>query len=596
MSRFRLVLILCGYFVFALLFTYPLLFHLNDSLVGKGLGDGFLYIWNIDTFWHEILQGHNPFFTQRIFYPLGANLMYHTYAPVLSLLGVFFQGHLIVFLNCVVIVSLALAAFAMYHLIVYLTKSALAAGIGGLLYAFSPIMMSFVESQHYFFVIAAIYLPLGVLFLVKFFETKQQRNILYLACCYWLSLLTDYYTTILFLLILAAVACSYVLVQAFKNKYSILFTVIKLRIPKLLQLVFLTIVIPTFLLVLFFARDTFSNGTNFGGISNFAAYCNTNLAGFLTPSEITSESKSIIQTLLPGQGMPKHFDTPSYFLGFGIFCIALAAFWEKRKHTYTIVFASVFVFIVALSLGTAIRIGNATLLRGMATPFYWFAKIPPLNFIDCPIRFSIGTQLAMVVVISVLLAALLKAKSFHKHVAPIVLGVFFVLEYGVIKFPLSPVTIPAVYKELSHYKDDFSTLELPSGIAESKRSFGFDSTLEGLHARQHYWQTLHKKPKISGYISRVPNATYAFYENSPIIADIFTMTSTHGTWPGKTYKDDEVRTFINTFNLGYIVIAANPRHDEYERVIDQLFARWILQKTQQEGFTLYVLDRNGAKQ
>ena len=75
----RFVLLLLTYLTLAILFTYPLAWHLGTHHVGEDGGDARVYVWNYWWIDKAITELHtDPFETDAIFYPLGIGLALHT--------------------------------------------------------------------------------------------------------------------------------------------------------------------------------------------------------------------------------------------------------------------------------------------------------------------------------------------------------------------------------------------------------------------------------------------------------------------------------------------------------------------------------------
>jgi hypothetical protein len=105
-----------------------------------------------------------------------------------------------------------------------------------------------------------------------------------------------------------------------------------------------------------------------------------------------------------------------------------------------------------------------------------------------------------------------------------------------------------------------------------------------------YWQTMHRKPRVGGYLARLPWSTYNWFHRTPIISDILLMTHRGaGKWTGKAYSPDAIQRFIKTFDLGYVIIPPSERRQYYTEVMDGLLAGRIAQILEVEGYRLYVL-------
>ncbi len=550
-------LVLILYLLTFLIFTYPLVFHPKDSLPGFPL-DGFNYMWNVYVFWHEISQFHNPFFTNQIFYPIGANLVMHTYGPLISLFGLPFLKNLALYINFLILAGMIGSSFNMYLLARILSKNTLVAFLSGLIYGFSPIMFSFVISQHYYYIFAAPLLPLAILCLLKLFEEVKLRYLLALSILFWASFFVDQYSTILLIIIISTI-CLFLLVNHFKR-------IRNFNMVHLITILGVNILVALLVLVRILnigALKTWATSKSY-----YPTYCSANPKGFLIPSQTNPLLKNISNSLYEKLGVKKNLDTPSYFLGWGILIIALTSILKIRKEKYTIPLFVLGTLILLLSLGPRTPI------------FRIFSTLPFMGLVDCPQRFVIGTQLC--------LAALLAIGN-KKKLAVSAILFFFLVEYGQWGVPVFLIETPTIYKQLAADPKDRTVLELPSGISESKGAFGYDWSIQGLHLKQLYWQTFHKKPRVGGYLSRLPESTYGFFENEPVISDLFTMTSLNGKWSNRVFSDEEVSLFIKKFNLGFIILSPNSRIGEFQKITGGVFKNFIANKTEQEGFILYTL-------
>ncbi len=82
-------------------------------------------------------------------------------------------------------------------------------------------------------------------------------------------------------------------------------------------------------------------------------------------------------------------------------------------------------------------------------------------------------------------------------------GVALLLDYVCLPYPSSPGRVPALYRELA--RDGQVLLELP-GAARS---------------RWLYFQTVHRRPLINGYISRIPDASRQAQRDEPLFRFLF---------------------------------------------------------------------------
>lgn len=570
----RKIFFLFLYIIISVVFTYPLILNLSGSLVGWPL-DGYLYLWNIDTFWHQIFNFQNPFITQRIFFPIGANLSLNSSAPLVSLLGLPFLKNEIPFLNILIILSLPLSAFFSYLFIKKITKNDLGGFIGGLFYGFNPVMFSFLISQHYYFAFAALFLPLCLFQIHQFVKNRKIINLAIVVLLFWMTFFTDYYTGILFVILSIVYFVSLLLNKEGAN--NILLS--KKALLTYLTTILIGVILPLFLFIKFVF--------NFNDLKNFVSYengypinCSAKLKEFLIPSQLNPTFGKISDNLRIKWDTPLERDTPFYFLGWGTLIFTLSTiFLLPKKNTFPFLVFGVCIFV--FTLGPKTQIFNA------------FTKLPFMGLIDCPQRFTLGIYLALSTIIGILASYMFSTRTgYKKYFLTIFFVLIFLMDYGSFGLPISKIETPQVYKELSTIKDQRTLLEIPSGLTESKKTFGYDWSIYGLNSMQMYWQTIYNKNRVGGYVSRIGSDTYKYFEEEPIISDIFILSSPDGKWDGNNFTKEEVTQVMRDLDLGFIILSPNDRQAIFESVIDKVFKNFIERKTKYEDkFILYVLKK-----
>jgi hypothetical protein len=233
-------------------------------------------------------------------------------------------------------------------------------------------------------------------------------------------------------------------------------------------------------------------------------------------------------------------------------------------------------------------------------PWYWLVRLPSLNLLDLPRCFILGTQLVLATLAGIGIARLLVRGVRPAIVATLALAIFAV-EYGQVGMRLYTPEVPRVYRRLATMPDR-TLLELPSGVTESKMVFGYDLSRPS-NNEQMFLQTVHRKRRVGAYLSRVPRSAYRWFASQPVIGDIFLMTNpVHDPAPwiwGDTkvtrlpdYPPPTVDKFLETFDLGYVLLQPNDRQAAFAEGIDRLLAGRIKSRVRdRDGFVLYVIDR-----
>jgi hypothetical protein len=189
--------VLAGFLLVAVLFSWPLPRQIATHLPGAPDGDTGVYVWNLWVFQHELIDQRTlPYFTERIFAASGrANLSLHNYTTFANLLAlplVRWLGVVATF-NVVYIALTTLTAYAMYLLAMRLTSGNLTVSwLSGILFAWSPVLVT--RSMGHSSLVAAAPLPIFVLLLLRVGETRSMRAAVWLgATVAWATACDVYY-------------------------------------------------------------------------------------------------------------------------------------------------------------------------------------------------------------------------------------------------------------------------------------------------------------------------------------------------------------------------------------------------------------------
>ncbi|MBE7552243.1 MAG: hypothetical protein HS126_14335 [Anaerolineales bacterium] len=227
--RFALINLwpLLGYFLLTIVMTWPAVLHLTDGIPGDGF-DGWQNYWNLWWVKKALLDLRStPFFTDYLYPPLGASLLFHTLNIFNSLwtLPIQLNFGLAVAYNSVVLASFTLAGYGGYLLSLYaLTQlnfpikgARPAAFVGGLVFTMSPFHMAHLLGHMQVF--SMIWPPFYVLWLLRTLKLPsperrgaggEVRDVI-LSCLFLiLATLVDWYHT-LYLLIFTGLVLGWVL-------------------------------------------------------------------------------------------------------------------------------------------------------------------------------------------------------------------------------------------------------------------------------------------------------------------------------------------------------------------------------------------------
>ncbi|MFN2454449.1 MAG: hypothetical protein ABR577_09535 [Pyrinomonadaceae bacterium] len=383
------VFLLCAIFTLMLIFNY--IFPLGALLFSQGIEgqDCGQMVWNL---WHTneaITSGHNPYFTDEVFYPLNSNLSHHTLAagffPVTFLVEKlsgesrmypFYAYRVIIWL------SFTLILFCSFYALRETGATRLAASAAAIAYAFCDFyILHALHLNH----LAGFFIPLVALCLIRAYKQPQTRNILGAAIA---SAAAIYFTEFALYIYMAALLFA-LAICVFRDERALLIERLKLagatRIAVAL-IVFVIIVAP-FLVYLLTDKIVKPDAAD---SSTYSA----NLAGFFIPHQGSTPLYGAIFASLDarvtvGKG---GFEV---FAGFPLLIFAIVGLLKTNNRAVRIAFVAALLFFV-LSLGTTLKIFGAE--TGISLPYAALVRVPPFDSGRTPVRFVVVGMFFLMIV------------------------------------------------------------------------------------------------------------------------------------------------------------------------------------------------------
>ena len=205
--------VLLGYVAVAIAFSWPLPLHLETRLTGGPGGDTGAYVWNQWVFHHELVEkGSFPYFTDTLFGPdQQTDLSLHNYTTFADLIAVPLRSVLSVVetFNVVYLVLVVLGAYSTFLLAHRVTGDPGVAWIAGLLFGWSPIVVT--RGTGHFSLVATAPLAIFLMLLVRTAGHVRPRDAVALGATIAWASMTDVYYAIFCLLIGAVFVGSRVL-------------------------------------------------------------------------------------------------------------------------------------------------------------------------------------------------------------------------------------------------------------------------------------------------------------------------------------------------------------------------------------------------
>jgi hypothetical protein len=624
----REIAALFGYVCVACVFAWPLPLHLAEAMIGLPAGDAGVYVWNLWVFRHEIVENHRlPFLTSEILalsppVPLALH-NYTTFANLLALPLIPLVGIVRSF-NLLVIGSGVMTAYAMY---VYARKrsgDAAAAWIGGLIFGFSP-FMSARAGEHFSLTLAA---PLPLFGWLMFRLYAQPTFALASAAgatVAWAFLCDPYYAV--YCLMICVWVAGYSIFSVERQTPTVrriwpraLVDLATLCVAGLivgillrgggsmdvagLRVSFTRLYTPVFVLTLLLTMRLWMTvrprvvaawpAASYTPVAMVAAaICFGILAPVLGASgsllaerqwinppiwwRNSSPGVDLLALVAPNPlnpvfgwiskdwiaSLPGGFNENVASLPWVAIAVIVAGigWFGFRPHRGWLLFTVGFAW---FSLGPFIYIAQH--LTYVPTPWAALRYLPIIGAARMPGRLSI---LVMMGVAMMTAMALSRIRSQSHHPRLITCAIAGVLLFELLPAPraLSSAKVPAVYEHVAKDPRQVRVLSLPFGLRDGMSSAGDVST------PTQFYQTVHGKRLVGGYVSRLPRRTLDRYREHPVFGVLLDLSEREEVSQDRIVEglSRAERTMVR-FDLGYIIIDTRRTSRELQDFVREAFS------------------------
>lgn len=605
------LLIFLSYLGVAIVQTWPLTLHLSTQLPGPPGGDTGVYVWNTWVFRHELVDlGRSPFSTATIL-PLDGrtNLGLHNYTVFANLLTLPLQPWLgiVASFNVVYIVNVALSGFAMFVLARRLTGRIAESWIAGLVFAWSPFLVA--RGGSHFSLAAAAPIPLFVYWFDRAFTTTRAHDgALAGAMLAWAAFSDPYYAIYcvmlgvvmvvsrLFVLsqerasagrrhaqvvidvLIATLACLMIgvygvagglvrigsititmrtlytpmLVMTMLAAIRILITVrfsiswvpVSLRSIRMIATLGISTAIllgpELYAIVVLAAEGRFSRAP----VLWRSSAPGVDLLSFFLPNpNHPLAPRAMVEWISRQPGNFEENVVSISWIGLAIILAARrwAAFRPNRLWlAITLGFAS-------LTLGPFIVLaGHRTFIP---TPWTLLRFLPLVGDARMPPRFGVVVMMGFAAIIASALVALGRRYPEKRRLILVTAATALALELLPAPRTLYSAEVPSIYRTIAADPRPVRVLELPFGIRDGLSSLG------NFSAASQFYQTMHRKPLIGGYLSRVDVRTKDAYRKRPMLHALLTFSEGTTPTPEELQQArDSATGFLKNSSLGYVVI------------------------------------------
>ncbi len=544
LGRYQWGVSLLLYTLCALVLTHPLIFELDKSLVGLGGdGDHLWFVWLLWWFKQAIETGQDPAYTNLVFSLL----------PQVQIFVVSFFNELIALplqwlvspvaaYNLLLLSSFILSGFTMYFLAGEFVKSKIACFVAGFLYSFST--YHFARTTGHMGLATMEWLPFCAWRVFVFYRRPNIKN----AALAGLSLALVCFSDTYYLAYFALPFGLFFLVWKLVTDFSWFKQVRHLTLGVLVLVV--TVAIVWFPLHGFLKVDQDIQQTaklySEGSIEILSA----DLLSYVLPNEYNPTFGDLTRPIYNSMRSPYPVEK-SAFLGYMTLLLAGIGFVFRQNRTRTTLFwLGLALFGGLLSFGPKVYVAGQPLF---GSPFYKLLyDWPFLSNYRGPNRLAIVPLLALCVLaafgVNSLISRFGRPQLRYKAVLVVLTGLvllFSLSESLLFGFSIahSPFQTSPVYQQIAAQPGNGLLLDLPV--------FPLGS--------YHYYQTIHHKRLVSGYISRVTPQMSASVTSIPYLEAFVTLSGPKPeSLKGDIYPIDvNFESGLRNSGIEYIVLHRN---------------------------------------
>ncbi|HTL45814.1 MAG TPA: hypothetical protein VL262_15865 [Vicinamibacterales bacterium] len=635
---------LAGYVIAALGLSWPLPLHLGTMLPGPIGGDTGVYVWNLWLFRHEILVHHRlPYFTTEILsLTAPADLSLHNYTvfddllafPLLPLTGP------VAAYNLVFLIATVLAASAMFFLALRICRSAPAAWLAGLLFAWSPALVA--RGEAHLSLVNAAALPAFVVVFDRWWRSGRAAD----ACLAglvvaWAVMSDPYYGVYCVILAVALLAArclqvsrrpprperrwstavlavailavsSLIVAILVTGGFEFRFLGVRVQAFTLYTPVLVLTVLCTGMAALILrprvhvvrALDVHRVSVAF---ASAAIGCALPLLPFFIALGARMSDGGRFHAPILWRSSPRGVDLLSLvspnpnsalFRGWlrpwferqpggfsenvasltlvGIVSIAFVMWRYRFRPSRS--WLSLTVLFALLALGPFVYVaGVNTFIPG---PWAFLRYVPLAASARMPARFAAPMMMALAIVFAESVACIARRHATRQIIIFSAIGAALVVELAPVPRPLYDARVPSIYKIIAEDPRPIRIMELPLGFRDGEFSYG------NFTAASQFFQTYHEKRLIGGYLSRISRRELERQFRFPVVRTITSLSE--GGSP--TARQREIllaagRRFAARARLGYVVI---DRHRAPAPLCDLAIEAFGLVKIAEDGpYELY---------
>lgn len=558
LSRYRVgAIVLVLYVILTIIFTYPVTFSVN-TFPGHG-GDGYWFLWDLWAFKNAVFTHTNPLFTPYIFYPVGVSLAFSTTSFFNAALSVPLQliwdlPHAYTFLW---LMSFVLSGYGAFLLLRYLGVSTKVAFISGLIFMFSP--YRFAHGMGQLNMMTTEWIPFYALFFLRTLRAHKRSDPIIAGLFLSLAAFSDFYYVI-YLVAFSILAAAY---YFWRERQHASFTGILKRMA-LTFVVFGALVSPLLIPML---QELFHGSYMYSPYGWFFVY-SADLVAFFIPSSY--------HPLLGPEVAPlySHFvlgnlTESTVFIGYVGLALSILAILKQRTHDVWFWAVALGVFLV-LSLGPELQANGLVHVPSMVPylhnatihlPYAGLWHLPVFSIARVPSRWDVMVMLCVAVLSGFALQYLVNRLQVpgrilgKENVLCVVVAALILFEFLSVPYTGATTAVPAFYQQLGTDPQDYAVFEVaPQSTAQIM-----------------YYQTIHHKQLVNGYVSHTPPESLRFIETEPVVS---LLSNIQTTKPGATVNTTSLDpSVLSGYNIKYVIVHRENLTQPQINLVQALFGK-----------------------
>lgn len=588
-----------------------------------------MYVWNQWVFHHELVEnGRVPYFTETLFGGAGqTNLSLHNYTTFADLIAIPLRAVLSVVqtFNVVYLVLMVLGGYAVFLLAHQVTRDAAASWLAGLLFGWSPIIVT--RGTGHFSLIGTAPLAIFLLLLVRANGHVRVRDAIALGATIAWASMTDVYYAVFCLLIgiafllgrvvsievrpapathrtstralnvvmvcmLAVIASIAIsggweatvggLVIRSRTLYTPVLVLTVLALVQVGRRVRFRVVDLTSADVRRFVRLTAITGVVTAVLASpllYAAVVRLVRGDFDTPAIFWRSSPPGIDLLALVLPNPNHPLAPE----------ALAEWLTSRPQAYienvaSLPYVALAILFFAwragwrpsrwwvglsamfglLALGPFIHVaGLNTYVPG---PWALLRYVPLIGLVHTPARFAILLTLCVAILVAQALGELTRRQPRQRRVLIGVAGIALIAELLPAPLTLYSAEIPPLYRHVAAAPPSTVLLEIPTGVADGVSSLG------GFTARTEFNQTAHGRPVMGGFLSRIARRRVEDVLMDPVHRSLAMLSEQRSlTEHERAALLQQGPAFIRDKRIGFVMVDRSRTSPDVEALLTHAF-------------------------